>query len=144
MIFRIVQIDEIDIVVVAIGSCNGPNRQRTLLAAKTGKDFLLLRNIPNDIGTFVRGMVNFATSEASSIQFCHYEIFSRFDGRVIVKRFCGSFDSANIAITRGSTSVARTLRTPATICATIGTAKAIMGIATSRSSRESSHCVGTA
>jgi len=71
MIFRIVQIDEIGIVVVAIGSCNGPNRQRTSLAAKTGKDFLLLRNIPDDIGTFVRRMVNFATSKAPAIQFCH-------------------------------------------------------------------------
>jgi len=80
MIFRIMQIDEINIIVVAIGSCNGLNRQRTSLAAKTGKDFLLMRNISDDIGTFLRGMVDFATSKAPVIQFRHYEIFSRFDG----------------------------------------------------------------
>ena len=80
MVLRIVQIDEIDIVVVAIGSRDGPNRQSTSLTAKTGKYFLLLRDISNDVRTFVRGMIDFASSKAPAIQFCHDEIFSRFDG----------------------------------------------------------------
>jgi len=79
MVLRIVQIDEIEIVVVAIGSRDGPNRQSTSLTAKTGEYFLLLRDISNDIRTCVRGMINFATSKAPAIQFRHDEVFSRFD-----------------------------------------------------------------
>jgi len=75
-----VQIDEIDVIIVAIGSGDGPNRQSTALAAKTGKDLFLLRNIPDDIWTFARGTINFATSKATAIQFCRQQIFRGFDG----------------------------------------------------------------
>jgi len=80
-----VQIDEIDIVVCAVGSRDGGNRQSRSLAAKTGKCFLLLCDISNDIRTFARGMINFATSKAPAIQFRHDEIFSGFDGGVIIE-----------------------------------------------------------
>jgi len=75
------QIDEIDIIVIVIlGSGNGPNRKRTLLAAKTSKGFLLLCNIADNIGTFARRMVHVATTKTFPIQFRHDEIISRFNG----------------------------------------------------------------
>jgi len=75
-----VQIDEINIVIDVIGSGNGLNRKRTPLAAKTSEGFLLLCNISDNIGTFARGMIHVATTEAFPIQFRHDEIISRFNG----------------------------------------------------------------
>jgi len=137
-VFGIVQIDEIDIVIDVIGGGNGPNRKRTLLAAKTSKGFLLLGNIANDIRTFAWGMVHVATTEAFSIQFRHDEIISRLDGGIIVERWSlsGSFNGPNIAITRGLTSSARTLCTTATTGSTIGTTKTTLRVASSRTCGE--------
>jgi len=144
MILRIVQIDEINIFVVASGSRDGPNRQCTSLTAKTGEDFLLLCDIANDVRTFVRWMINFLTSKAPAIQFRHKEVFSGLERRVIIEQFRERFDGANSAITRKSTCIPRALHAPATIRATIGTTEAITSIATSGPSCESSHCIGPA
>jgi len=81
LIFGVMQIDEIDLIVIVIlGSGNGPNGRRTSLAAKTSKSFLLLCNISDDIRTFTRGMVHIATTKTFPTQFRHDEIISRFKG----------------------------------------------------------------
>jgi len=78
--FGIAQVDEINIVINVIGSCNGPNGKRTSLAAKTSEGFLLLCNVADDIRTLARRMVHAATTGAFAIQFCHDEVISRFNG----------------------------------------------------------------
>jgi len=81
LVFGVTQIDEIDIIVIVVlGSGNGPNRERASLAAKTSEGFLLLCNISDHIGAFTRGVIHVATTKAFPIQFCHDEILSRFNG----------------------------------------------------------------
>jgi len=81
LVFGVIEIDEIDIIVIVIfGSSNGPNGKRTSLAAKTSKGLLLLGNIPDDIGTFTRGVVHAATAKTFPIQFRHDKVIRRFKG----------------------------------------------------------------
>jgi len=57
---------------------NSPNRKRTSFAAKTSKGFLLLGNIADNIGTFVRRVVHAATAKTFSIQFGHDKVIHSF------------------------------------------------------------------
>ena len=61
------QIDEVNIIVVVISSGDGSNRKKTPPAAKTSKGFLLMFNIPDEIGMLARWMNLVATTEAVAI-----------------------------------------------------------------------------
>jgi len=61
------QIDEVNIVVIVISGGNGSNGKITSPAAKTSKGFLLMFNIPDEIGTLARWMNLVATTEAVAI-----------------------------------------------------------------------------
>jgi len=61
------QIHEVNIVVIVISGGNGSNGKIMLPAVKTSKGFLLMLNIPDEIGTLVRRMSLVATTEAVAI-----------------------------------------------------------------------------
>jgi len=110
------QIDEFNIIVIVISGGNGSNRKITLLAAKASKGFLLMFNIPCEIGTLVGWMNLTAASETFAIQLRNNHVRRRFGRPVIIQqgRFHGSFDSSDITIVRCATGVTGMLRATAT------------------------------
>jgi len=78
------QIDEIENIIVVVGSSDGSNRNKATLATKTSEGLLLMFNIPGPIKTFAGGMKLTATTKTFTIQLRNHHIFGRFSGRVIV------------------------------------------------------------
>jgi len=83
---RVMQIDEVNIIVVVISGGDGSNRKTTSPAAKTSKGFLLMFNIPDEIGTLVRGMNLAAATKAVAIQLCNDQVVGRLRRQVIIQQ----------------------------------------------------------